>query len=200
MRNRIRWIWTLAMIALVVLPPVSSAQEKRPAADRSQALAGFHVVLLVGEDKDTPALGDAKPVGEGLTPAITTALRDVQQFLPYKSYRVWDTTFIRGDSGSTSLKAPNNQIYVVNINSNSQTAAARSAGGVAAHDGYWVRLILTPSDSPATKDAPAPRRVLDTGFQMDVGETIVAGTSRQPRFGTALVMVVSALPASALKH
>jgi hypothetical protein len=183
----------LAILAvLALLPSASLAQDKRPAdQSRTASLSGFHLVLLIGEDKENPGLGNTTPSGEGLTPAIIKALQDVQQFLPFKSYRVWDSTFIRGEMGSTSVKAPGNEIYVANINGSRQRDDGR----------YSVRLTLSPTEpAPITKDAPRPRSVLDTMFQMDVGETIVAGTSRQPRSGTALVMVVTALPASALRH
>ncbi len=168
----------------------ASSQAKAPAA----APAGFYVVLLVGDERQAPKAGDVTPPwAEQLTPAVVKALRDVQQFLPFKSYQVFDSTFIRGERGSTSMKSPGNLIYLVNINSWAMlNDTAR----------FYVNLTVKPSD-PAflTKDGAKPdAAVLTTTLEMSPGETIVAGTSRQPGSGTALVMVVTALTPSALRQ
>jgi hypothetical protein len=172
-----------------------TAAATKPASARTNTPAGFHLVLLIGDEKQAPGAGNLTPSwAEQLTPAVVRALKDVQQFLPFKSYQTFDSTFIRGERGSTSVKAPGNEIYLVNIN---------SWANLKDEAGFYVNLTVSPTE-PAllTKDgekAPA-RAVLSTTLDMTVGETIVAGTSRQPRSGTALVMVVTALPPSALKQ
>jgi hypothetical protein len=184
-----------ALLTLVAVPVL--AQDKPgapvPTKPRTPDPAGFHLVLLVGEEKQAATSANWTPASaEPLTPAVVKALKDVQQFLPFKSYRTFDSTFIRGERGSTSMKAPGNEIYIVNVNSWQNNNEGNR---------FYVNLTVTPSEPVAlTKDGekPSVRAVLGTTLEMSVGETIVAGTSRQPRSGTALVMVVTALPASAL--
>src|SRR6266513_2368363 len=69
---------------------------------------GFSVILLIGENQ-------AAPGGDNLPPApgIRKALNDVKEFLPYRSYRVLDTQWLR--SGATRMKGLDDQEYDVNL-------------------------------------------------------------------------------------
>ena len=69
---------------------------------------GFSVILLVGDTQ--PAA-----VGDGLPPsaAVHRALADVKDFLPYRSYRVLDSQWMR--NGSTRMKGFDDQEYEVNV-------------------------------------------------------------------------------------
>lgn len=204
MRIRTRTGAIVAAAVLLTLAPLPALAQDKPqdkpvaataAKPRPVEPAGFHLVLLVGEEKQAAAAGNVTPSwAEPLTPAVVKALKDVQQFLPFKSYQMFDSTFIRGDRGSTSVKAPGNEIYIVNVNSWQALNEANR---------FYVNLTVTPSEGVVlTKEGekqPA-RAVLSTTLEMSVGETIVAGTSRQPRSGTALIMVVTALTPSALRQ
>ena len=66
-------------------------------ASAQSAQRGFSVVLLLGEAQSA-ASGDGLPPA----PALRKALNDVKDFLPYKSYRVLDTQWLRG--GSTPIR------------------------------------------------------------------------------------------------
>jgi hypothetical protein len=70
---------------------------------------GFSVVLLLGE-------AQGSGTGDGLPPAagLRKALADVKDFLPYKSYKVLDTQWLR--SGMTRMKGPDDQEYDVEVN------------------------------------------------------------------------------------
>jgi len=69
---------------------------------------GFSVILLVGDNQ--PAAG-----GDNLPPApgVRKALADVKDFLPYKSYRVFDTQWMQ--KGSARMKGLDEQEYEVEI-------------------------------------------------------------------------------------
>jgi hypothetical protein len=69
---------------------------------------GFSVVLLLGETQGGSA-------GEGMPPApgIRKALNDVKDFLPYRTYKVLDTQWLR--PGSTRMKGPDEQEYDVEV-------------------------------------------------------------------------------------
>jgi hypothetical protein len=81
------------------------------AASAQSTQRGFSVVLLLGETQSTSA-------GDGLPPAPTLrkALSDVKDFLPYKSYRVLDTQWLR--SGSTRMRGQDDQEYDIDLNAN----------------------------------------------------------------------------------
>jgi len=88
---------TIAMALLVAV--VAHAQTSQ---------RGFSVVLLLGETQGAPS-GDALPPA----PALRKSLNDVKDFLPYKSYRVLDTQWLRG--GSTRMKGLDDQEYDVDL-------------------------------------------------------------------------------------
>jgi len=78
------------------------------AAHAQSRYNGFSVVLLLGETQGAAA-------GDGLPPApgLRKALADVKDFLPYRSYKMLDTQWLR--SGSTRMKGPDNQEYDVEV-------------------------------------------------------------------------------------
>ena len=47
-------------------------------------------------------LQDDEPAVEGVTPALTQARKDLQQFPPFKSYKVLDSTLVLGALGGTT--------------------------------------------------------------------------------------------------
>ena len=88
-----------AVMLTVVCAPSALAQTRHN---------GFGVVLLLGDTQ-----GNAP--GDGLPPAqaLRKALADVKDFLPYKSYRVLDTQWLR--SGATRMKGLDDQDYDVDV-------------------------------------------------------------------------------------
>jgi hypothetical protein len=92
-------MFTLIIVATLLCATAANAQSTQ---------RGFSVVLLLGEAQTTSA-------GDGLPPAPTLrkALSDVKDFLPYKSYRVLDTQWLRG--GSTRMHGLDDQEYDVDL-------------------------------------------------------------------------------------
>jgi hypothetical protein len=81
-------------------------------------LNGFNVMLLLGETKSgTPGDGPegawSLTLGPSANPALRKALSDVKDFLPYKTYRVLDTQWLR--QGSTRMKGLDEQEYSVSV-------------------------------------------------------------------------------------
>src|SRR4051812_26055396 len=101
MRNTMRTWKTIPAIAVLALSCATAAHAQTPQR-------GFSVVLLLGETQTTGA-------GDGLPPAPTLrkALADVKDFLPYRSYRVVDTQWLR--SGSTRMHGLDDQEYDVDL-------------------------------------------------------------------------------------
>ena len=57
----------------------------------TSALQGFSVVLVLGDVQDGPP-------SDNIPPGARTALADLKDFLPYRSYRVLDTTWVLASS------------------------------------------------------------------------------------------------------
>jgi hypothetical protein len=89
-----------AVVMLTVVCGPSALAQTRP--------NGFSVVLLLGDTQGN-ATGDSLPPA----PALRKALADVKDFLPYKSYRVLDTQWLR--SGATRMKGLDDQEYDVDV-------------------------------------------------------------------------------------
>jgi len=84
-------------------------------ASGSQGTQGFNVVLVLGDLQ-----GSATP--DNIPPAARAALGDLKDFLPYKSYRVLDTSWILGSTSQlfrakSRLRGADDQAYEVNLTS-----------------------------------------------------------------------------------
>jgi hypothetical protein len=158
------------------------ALAKEDAAPRTRT---FQVSLL---------LADNKPEGEAtrLPDSAQKALQDIRGFLPFKSYHVLDTAWLRTtDIAEGRLVGLRSQGYLVRLR-------ARSVGDVEGKnlyvDAFQVRE--DPSSGPlvnADGKNRAPRTLIDTSFGMNVGETVVVGTSKLDDGEQALVILVTAV-------
>ncbi len=70
---------------------------------------GYSVILLLGDAQGPSSLDGLPPA-----PGVRKALEEVVNFLPYKSYRVLDTQWMR--SGMTRMKGAEDQEYEVTVN------------------------------------------------------------------------------------
>jgi hypothetical protein len=145
-----RSIFIALLLAPICVPALTAAQQQKPAPQAQgqaatwpmEQIQGFHVVLVVGET----ARGNSST--ENLTEAAARALKDMGEFLPYKSYRVLDAQWSSCCSGPQSrisgrlqgvigVPGPNGSVnlvhrpYVFSI-------TARSSGS-----GIQTRFVLT---------------------------------------------------------
>jgi hypothetical protein len=176
---------------------------------------GFSVVLLLGETQNAGG-GDGLPPA----PALRKALSDVRDFLPYKSYRVLDTQWLRG--GSTRMKGPDDQEYDVDLAADeimpnpfhpkegmlnvvfhlqevgaAQNSSEEFGRSVAAADmqkrlaemqrslangtiAEGARARTADEIAQLTKQIrmARARKLIDSKFEMAIGETVVVGTSK----------------------
>ena len=144
-------------------------------APRGRAnVSGFSAVLVVGEMKAA-----RQGVPDDIPSAARKALADMQAFLPFKSYQLLDVAWLlanQATSGSAlRLRGPNGQPYQLDI-------------AVAPSGQLDVTVGLTEINA-----APERRQVLNTKFQMKVGESVVVGTSRLSG-DTALILLLTAVP------
>lgn len=159
-----RMMVVLAGLALIAAPVVQAQARQR----------GFSVVLLLGDVQAGPA-SDNVPAG------VRTALADVKDFLPYKSYRLLDTQWVPTSKGGASrLHGVDGRDYDVTIR------ADEILGGP--HAGML--------DASFTLQEPgASRKLIDSRFEMAVGETVVVGTSRLGGDSRALIVLLTAVAA-----
>jgi hypothetical protein len=200
-------MFTLIIAATLLCAGAASAQSTQ---------RGFSVVLLLGETQSTTA-------GDGLPPAPTLrkALSDVKDFLPYKSYRVLDTQWLRG--GSTRMKGPDDQEYDIDLSADevpiippfntkqgmlnvlfhlqevgaAQNSSEEFGRSVAAADmqkrlaemqrsltngtiAEGARARTADEIAQLTKQIRMARahKLIDSKFEMAIGETVVVGTSK----------------------
>src|SRR5262249_32958098 len=137
-------------------------------------LKAFTVTLVLG-DTQTGA-------SDSLSPAATKALADLKDFLPYKRYRLLDTLPIIGWGGPNQiLRTPEGQKYEFGWRGEDLNEKTTQVD------------LLRLWEVPATPTAKGNYNLLiDTAFKIDVGETVVVGTSRLDG-QKALILLVSAV-------
>jgi hypothetical protein len=159
--------------------------------EENGASHGFSVILALGD------LQGAAPTRD-LPPAASKALADMSQFLPYKSYELIDARWILGSPRSTSpIRGPENREYELELRTSPRSDSEvqidfnlrdpRRALPLVAGRGF-----RTASGSGTVRIVKQPGRIIDTTFNMDVGETVVVGTSRL-QGDKALIVLLTAV-------
>ena len=149
---------------------IAKALAERDSAPRTQV---FQLVLLAAGTKPN---GAAPTLSEG----AQKALDDMRKFLPFTSYRMLDTALMRvtqDDVGQAQV------------------------AGFAVHP-YKVAMRFRPGGADGKElfidgfglDEPNGRDLIQTSFSMNVGETVVVGTSSVGAEQDSLVAILTALP------
>jgi hypothetical protein len=133
----------------------------------------FQLVILAASNKPN---GDVPALYTG----AQKALDDIKGFLPFKSYRILDTALIR----VTQYDVAKAQVMGLSVNTYQVTLRFRTAGT------EGKKLLL---DVFALKDQKDDD-LIHTSYSMDVGETVVVGTSSVDGAQEALVVLMSAMP------
>jgi hypothetical protein len=162
-------------------------------------LRGFGVVLVQGEMQTGTADGQTVPA------AALKALNDLKDFLPYKNYKLLDTQWTMGGGRmSGTLRGPENSSYTFEVQARKGTDApiviSRFMLGGPAEDrmaGLVARGMATSNQANEfyVKASPFTRSLIDTSFSMDIGETVVVGTSRL-QGNNALIVLLTAVSKS----
>jgi len=149
----------------------------------------FQIALVLADNEPSKEPPQALPKG------LQKALSDIQDFLPFKSYRLYDSTLVRSTGEAhAKLKGPDGAEYVAAF-----TFHGDGDGG-GAHTGYLVDPFSldkepTPSEQPLPPGvAPrAPESPQVSSFRIRPGETVVVGSSGLAG-GKSLIVVLTALP------
>lgn len=125
------------------------------------------------------------------------ALTDLKGFLPFKSYELLDTAWVRatqGDGIQARLVGRQGAQYELELRfRNAGTQEDRSLFV----DGFVLKAepFQPPTAANGEKPAVRPgRRLIDTSFGLKEGETIVVGTSKVDGGDEALVLLLTATP------
>jgi hypothetical protein len=166
------------MLVLSVSTSPLLAQDQQDPLSKSE-LRRYVVTLALG-DTDSSYWSKLKPT-QTFTPAATRALADLKDFLPYKAYVPLDTVYLIG------LNGPHQQLRGVFPQQ---------------HEFYMrgVRLSATATKiemlrlwaAPVAESKGSPGLLIDTSFTIEMGETVVVGTSRLDG-NRALILLVTAV-------
>ena len=163
------------------VPPDESAPANKKYTNFFDPLEmqAFSVALLLGEIQGASA-------ADNLPDGARKALADVRDFLPYKSYRLLDTQWIRccaGPAVEGRLRGLEDQYYAFSVILQSVS-------------GQKMTAHFSLSDAAESVLASGKKRMMSSGFSMETGETIVIGTSSL-KGDKALVVLLTAVPRSA---
>jgi len=239
-----------AFVMLMLVSTTTRAQQVPVSPAPQGNLQGFSVVLVLGDLQ-----GGASP--DNIPAAARAALGDLKDFLPYKSYRVLDSSWILGSTtqlfrGTSRLRGAEEQVYEVSFQTMPSDPAATSlqvrfkmneagnpsSAGVAEFEHRQAQIKadmarLSAARAALEKDLQTPytgsseerkayfaagqarlrdmqtqinalhneltgvgpsagQTLIDTSFNMRIGETVVVGTSRV-RGDKALIALLTAV-------
>jgi hypothetical protein len=155
--------------------------------DRQPRTHGFQILLVAASLK--PSGG-----GQEVPANVQKALADLKGFLPFKSYEVLDTAWLNGtqDRGMEArLVDRQGAVYPVILQ-------FHDTGSPADHTLFVdvFRLRVEPFKIPGTPEVRPGGSLIDTSFGVKEGETLVVGTSKTSGSNEAVVVLVTAVPAS----
>ena len=130
----------------------------------------------------------------GIPKNAEKAIRDVKDFLPFKSYRLLDSTLIRVDDqigGKVRVDGIPPQQYDVSVAWRPVSANRLSIWNFSVMPVRQIRPGAVPLPRGVAPEADRP--VIETAFAVDLGETIVVGSSKLGG-DEALVVLFTALP------
>jgi hypothetical protein len=134
------------------------------------SLRKFVITLALGEVGSGPV--------SNFTPAAERALADLRGFLPYKTYTLLDTVFKIGLSGPPAT--------VKGVGVGTMYELVTNGGPGSTPNRTSVRLLLRTAGQPTL-------HLIDTQFEIEMGETVVVGTSRLDG-NRALLLLVTSVP------
>jgi hypothetical protein len=184
----------ILLIACAAFASGAAAAQEAPAPEAPTPLfslnpgksAMFQIALVLAGNE--PGQGPPQTLPKGLQ----KALGDIQDFLPFKSYRLFDSALVRGTGrGHATLKGPDGEEYDARFTFRDDGDARN---GILV-DEFGLVKKPTASSQPLPKGvaprAPEPPQV--SSFRIRRGETVVVGSSGLAG-GKSLIVVVTALP------
>ena len=192
---------SLLVALLLTVAAVEAASTDDPNRKPLPASTRLFQVTLV----EATIKGEA--VSEGIPKVALDSLSGMRDFLPYKGYRLLDSGLIRmhiRSNAHTTLKGPKGKALEVGLRVDWDAGADGASGegfDLSFREFHIIEMNepevpgVTKGSSTGGTPAPAARRTLiSTSFGMDIGETLVVGSSRLDGDQSALIVLVTALP------
>lgn len=183
-------ILTSALLALALALPVMAQSGVSTSQSRELKSFLFQVALLVADRDGDSSLDD-------LPKNTRKAIEDIQDFLPFKSYKLLDVAVIRSNAHARGLiNGPGGEDYRIDFDfhsdSDSEQLFVRSFG---LQENARVPQALIDGQDTGSSYAPKPgRQLVASSFSIMPGETIVVGSSKLEGGSTALVVLLTAIP------
>jgi len=159
-------------------------------ADGNPRDQSFQLLLLA-------AGGKARSGGPEIPANVQKALAELKGFLPFKGYELLDSTWMRGTQDRVTearLVGRDGAVYDVTL-----LFRAPSSGDLFI-DGFRLKAEpftpTSPGGARETRNTRPGRELIQTTFGIKTGETVVVGTSRVEDSDEALVVLLTAVPAS----
>ena len=188
----------LLIVAGLAMTGSAALAQNKPAAPANtaseQPVAAFHVTLLLADNKPGTVV-------EGLTAGAAKALKDAKEFLPFKNFKVLDSVLVRTTARADTrahVEGPEGRGFSASIRTLEPAGPPRGSGSQPAPTTMSVYFGLI---EPIWVSGSEQKNqvILSSNFNMEVGETVVVGTSKVRGAEQALVVLLTAVPASALK-
>ncbi len=201
-------------LALVLLGAAAPAQEAAPAppasrlpaaaADADRPTRAFQVSLLragvavpAGSEgsagSEGPAGSERSAGSEGLSENVRKALEDLQDALPFGSYRLLDAVWLRTSvRASARLRGPEGQPWELTLHLAGRHSADASQIFISS---FALRDLSGVNADPAAGPLQASRPLISTAFGLAEGETVVVGSTGLAG-GGSLVVLLTAVPST----
>lgn len=151
--------------------------------DSQPPTQSFRVSFLAGLAKGDGAAAE-------LAPDAQKALADLKGFLPYRSYRLLDSAWLRTTRrASASLAGAGGHEYQIDLAF--RAFGTRKERSLMVERFHLVELTAEPGPG---KPPRTRRQLIETSFGLKIGETIVVGTSKIDGTDDALIVLVTAVP------
>ncbi|HEX3532385.1 MAG TPA: hypothetical protein VH988_35435 [Thermoanaerobaculia bacterium] len=152
----------------------------------------FQIALVLADNE--PSKEPPQSLPKGLQKAVT----DIQDFLPFKSYRLYDSALVRSTGEvHANLKGPDGAYMASFLFRDEGNEGGAARGGYLVDPFSLEKMPAPPSSSPqplargVAPRAPEPPQV--SSFRIRPGETVVVGSSGLAG-GKSLIVVLTALP------
>lgn len=171
------------MLAISATPEVIARLETLLGEfDRLPVTRSFQIIVLAANGSD--ARSDAVPQN------VLQALEDIRDFLPYSSYSVIGSGWVRtSEYGETTLPGPEPLIAELQLRPNADPTAAV----LVEHFSISKRAVETVIEQGVAAQQWRNRPILRSTFAIEPGETLVVGTSKLDGDGTAMVVLLTAV-------
>lgn len=166
-------------IAFCLSWPCFAQQASAPKPDYPQTHL-FGVILLQGTNQ-------TQLENQSLPAKTLKVLEEVRDFLPYKNFKMLDSSFIRSDrDASFSLRGPDNRTYSAEMRF---SAHPEQEGTLQVHRFQIAELV---EEMTGDQKLKYHLNHIETSFSIKIGETIVVGTSRAKGGEEAVIVLFSA--------